>query len=370
MVKVKKKHRKIWIILALLIIVIGVACFAFKPKEIEVVKVETKIAELNFTETGIVTSQESTEVHSLAMGEIKSLNVKEGDVVKKGQIICTIDTSAASAQISSIKAQIEAQYIAISKAESDLAYAQDTLSKMEYLYSQGAISENDYNQSKNAATAAKAGLDAAKAQIKVLQSNIDSAQVSVNNSSIKAPISGYVDEVFVEHTNIISAGQPVVSIISSDDEKSEVEVYVSIKDVDSVQLGQAVEMTLKGRIEDQKIEGTVVKIAEKAESKLSSLGTPEYKVKVSLSYNSELLKEGYNVDCKFIYYRENNKIVLPKSAIWEDSDDIYKVYVKRDATFEAITVQKGIELRDGIVIEKGLEVGDEVAKDCEDIKVK
>ena len=391
----KKSVKKFLIVIVVVICVIGGIVYTLMPKSYDTTTLELQIAELTFTETGTVVSQSSSDIFSLASGEIKSISVSEGQIVKKGDIICVIDSSDLQYEIKKLESaiagysaqssgtgkneQIESQKIIIAQNERDLSMAEENMTNSKALYNAGAISKFDYDTAVNAYRLAETTLATNREQLKLIESsgggttNFYSSQIAASQASIqqlrakiddytiKAPVDGTISTLHIKDTNIITMQAPVATLSTNSDNR--IEAYVSIKDVGSVKVGDSVELTLEQRGENIKIPGTISVVDNRATSIMSVLGVEEKRVKVTITFDDNNLKEGYDVQAKFCYYREENKIITPKTAIFKDNDEYY-VYKVDNGKARKTKITKGIELRVDTIIEAGLESGDRIVTDA------
>jgi hypothetical protein len=105
-------------------------------------------------------------------------------------------------------------------------------------------------------------------------------------------------------------------------------------------------------------------IENSAEVKISALGIEERKVKVTVTPDmSNELNEGYNVDVKFHYYFEENKLAVPKTALFKENG-VDMVWIVQNGRAVKTPIQKGAELRTEFVIDRGLNEGVIVITDC------
>jgi len=181
----------------------------------------------------------------------------------------------------------------------------------------------------------------------------------IENCVITAPISGKITKLYVKNVNTVFEG-PIATIENTDTKK--IETYVSTKDIEGVKIGDKVELTSKRRDEDLVFSGTVEEIADNAEVKISPLGIEERKIKVRIKPDKADLNIGYDLDVRFVFYREENKIMVPKTAVFEEEGIDYLWAVENDKLVKK-EIKKGLELRTDIVIEEGLLENEKVIKD-------
>ena len=259
---------------------------------------------------------EMTEVNinSQIAGQIKQINIKEGDTVAKGQILAVIDSDTLLAQkaqseaaITTMQAQIgqaqaseaavratlqkvikgaKEEEIAQAKANYDLK--QDNFNRKSSLFDSGAISKADfetaqteceiakqqYNLLVNGASqeeieVAQANVDAASSSITALQSQLKQAEAAlaevetyINKTIITAPANGVVTQVNVDAGELVSTGLPIAVIT----EVSDPWVKCSLMEdkLNEVRLSQAVEVTFPA-YPDQVFRGKVATINNSAD---------------------------------------------------------------------------------------------------------
>ncbi|HAA34463.1 MAG TPA: efflux RND transporter periplasmic adaptor subunit, partial [Firmicutes bacterium] len=144
----------------------------------------------------------------------------------------------------------------------------------------------------------------------------------------------------------------------------EVEVFLLAEDVAHVQPGMEVSVTYKGLGgEEEEFGGKVKKIAQAAVERISSLGLVERRVKVTVALSGDMssLRPGYAMDVTFVTRREEDRLVVPKTALfnYEGQD---AVWVVRQGRAKIQAVEKGLETDDGIVVFSGLVEGDLVIR--------
>ncbi|MCL2057228.1 MAG: HlyD family efflux transporter periplasmic adaptor subunit [Oscillospiraceae bacterium] len=197
------------------------------------------------------------------------------------------------------------------------------------------------------------------AQIEHAQTAIAQVESMAGRAEITAPSGGVISRLPIKDTNMIISSQPVAVLAS----RAEVEVFVPIREIDGVSLGDKVELTLDRRLGEITLMGTVVEIEREAVAKMSALGTPERKVRVLIRPDGGGLHIGYDMDVRFTVYRAENVIVAPKTALFGKGGEDF-VWVLEDGAVHTRAVTKGIETRDGYIIDEGLSPGDLVVTDA------
>ncbi len=166
--------------------------------------------------------------------------------------------------------------------------------------------------------------------------------------------------MLIKDQNAISLQQPAAIISDS----AFVEVFVPVREIDGVDVGDPVELILDKRLGEETLSGTVAEIAHDAELKLSPLGVEERKVRVLITPDSESLQIGYTVDAKFTVWSSKDAVSVPKTAIFsvDGEDCVWRVL---NGALNVAPVEKSVELQDAYVIASGLAAGDVVVLDAD-----
>jgi len=366
-----------------------------KPYEFELLKLKTDLTGIDAQIENLYTEENKSKTDLKArrdslQGELSALSAK-------------IDDNTIS-----VEEQKRLQNILIEQNKSNYNQALKDYEDYKALYEAGAISKIDLDKAKDTVDALEKELEGSIQQIKIIESNLpqgsnkylEGMQASLNaqiegidntlkssytgpmasyyqslknkaevaiseitdkieNCVITAPISGKITKLYVKNVNTVFEG-PIATIENTDTKK--IETYVSTKDIEGVKIGDKVELTSKRRDEDLVFSGTVEEIADNAEVKISPLGIEERKIKVRIKPDKADLNIGYDLDVRFVFYREENKIMVPKTAVFEEEGIDYLWAVENDKLVKK-EIKKGLELRTDIVIEEGLLENEKVIKD-------
>lgn len=259
-------------------------------------------------------SMDESNINSLAAGKIKEVIVSEGDVVKRGQVLATIDSDAIIAQKNAVEASIETIKAQISSAEAakraaeaklqetkngtrqqqldqlETAYklAQSDYDRVKALYDIGASTEaelegvkakldsaiSQYDLAKEGATAetiaavqaqvdqADAGISAAEGQLKQAEASLAQVEVSLSYTTLTAPVDGVVTKVNVKNGDLVSSGMPVVVV--TDTANPSITCNIKETELSKVKLNQEVSIKLS-EYGDKTFKGKVVLINKNAD---------------------------------------------------------------------------------------------------------
>lgn len=300
MTKPKKKSGKwiIWALIALLVILIGVAAIKARQKPkgepVETDKVALREIREIVSASGKIFPEKEVKISSDVSGEVVELYVEEGDSVKAGQVLARIDPEAYISAVERANAAVsgsKSDYArAKSSIETSLAQLEQTKAQVENtrrihernkkLMADGVISAQDFeNSESNLAQleanlrSAEAGYRAAKQAAESAEYNVASAEASLkeiktslSRTTITAPTSGIISQLNVEQGErvvgtIQMTGTEMMRIANFN--SMEVQVEVSENDILRVSVGDTASIEVDAYL-DQKFKGVVTEMASSA----------------------------------------------------------------------------------------------------------
>src|SRR5580700_6383560 len=191
--------------------------------------------------TGIVTTDEVI-VSAQIQGRLDQLLVKEGDAVKKGQLLAVIEPQQQQADLSYYDMAQQQMAEQVKQAQADLEMARLTYERDEPLYKQQAVSTQDFEQARTALDGATARVEALKRQAEAAAAQKQKAEVMLSYTKIVAPIDGIVDTRAALQGEVVNPGQAIVTLIDQDDLWVRADVEETY--IDGVRLGDKLQVTL------------------------------------------------------------------------------------------------------------------------------
>jgi HlyD family secretion protein len=306
--------------------------------------------------SGEIKPKTYVNVGANAFGKITHLFVKEGDHVKKGQLLAQLENVQSSADVNATEASLQAAQTdalaadaSLKTAEADLVRAQADYdrNKLDWeraqsLFKDGLISKSDFDSRKNAWATADAGLVQAQARVAQAKAQHDSADKHISLSkanltrvtdvlqktSYIAPYDGVVTSLPVREGETVVMGiqnAPGSTLMTiADMSIITAEVKVDETDIVNVKLGQPAEVTIDA-IPKKIFHGTVSEIGDNAIVRSSGVSTSQqttaseeakdFKVVVNLSDAPLDLRPGLSTTAKITTATRGNALALPIQAL-------------------------------------------------------
>lgn len=275
------KNRKIaWFITAggILLLLAGLAYFyrIHAPLKVEAgsaVSIFPSQAISLLNASGYVVARQKASIASKGTGRLVYLKVKEGDAVKKGEILARLENGDVLAALARAEAGLNVAKSSREQALAELNDASLAFQRSKSLLEQGMISKAEYDTAQARLLRAEAALNSAEAGIKVSEASIQSAEVDVENTIIRAPFDGAVlaknaevGEVVAPFGSSVSVKSAVLTI--ADLSSLEVEADVSESNIEKIYAGQPCEITLDAyrEVRYQGVVQTVVPTADRAKA--------------------------------------------------------------------------------------------------------
>jgi HlyD family secretion protein len=300
------------------------------------------------TASGEIVATRFADIGSNVMGKIVNLPVKEGDVVKAGQLLARIDpvqaqseVDAASAGVQALEAEVRAaaEQLRAANAEETLAQARATeanlrLDRTRELYSKTLAPKSDLDAAQAAADSANAQVasanaalarttqarDAAIQRVAQAKAQANRAQDIFAKTSIVSPIDGVVSRLQVREGEMVVIGiqnQPGTTLMTvSDLSGINAEVKVAESDVLRLALGQTARVTLEA-IPDRPFSGKVIEIGASALPTAGNVAAAarEFRVVIQLDQPDPALRPGLTGDAEILTVEKQNVLTAPLQAV-------------------------------------------------------
>ena len=220
------------------------------------------------TANGKIQPEREVKISPEVSGEIVDLTIKEGDPVKKGQLLLRIKPDTYISQRDRSMAAISSARARLAQTEAQFIQAELAYKRSNQLFEEQTISKSDFEQAQASYSVAKAEVDAARFTVVSAEASLKEAEENLLKTSIYSPMSGTVSMLLVElgervaGTNLM-AGTELLRV--ADLSRMEAQVEVNENDIVKVHLGDTAVINVDAYL-DQKFKGIVTEIANSAKT--------------------------------------------------------------------------------------------------------
>lgn len=383
-----KKFKAVILIILVLIVSVGLSGCSnsnddsvsqaeenYTPVEIALASKESIANKI--TLNGKVMANEEVAVMPKVVGVVSTVNVALGDVVEEGTILFTIDKKDISKSVEQAANAVELAKKGVAQAENGvnsatinyelntekIENAKLNLERMETLYKEGAISKSQLEQAELGAS--EKSFDALKGQVnqaeisyqqslnQLRQAEISYEQAAngMDNTIVKAPISGVVATLNVHQGQIATNSQAAATIVDAN--KVYIQINVVENMINKLTVGQEVEVNVSAAF-DEYIPSIISYISPTADAR-SQL----YPIKIYIDNTDERIRPGMTGVLRLNIDEVDSAIVIKSNAVL-DKDGKSVVYVAEGDKAVEKEVVTGLDTGDFIEIRSGIIEGDKV----------
>lgn len=268
----KSKSKAKYVILPVLILVVagGVAWSKYSHRETPIAVTAEKAARRNITEivvaNGKIEPVADATISPEVSGEIIELAVKEGQRVKKGDLLFKIKPDNYVAARDSAQANYNYSVANRDTAKANLEKADLEYKRNQALFTGKLISDSDFLTAKNAYEVAKSTLDGAIEQVSIARAQLESAKDDLSKTTVYSPLTGTISELNSQlGERVVGTGQMAGTEVMTVADLTAMEARVDIGEIDVplIRLGQKAVLDVDS-FKDRKFTGYVTEIARSA----------------------------------------------------------------------------------------------------------
>jgi membrane fusion protein (multidrug efflux system) len=310
-----------------------------EEKLVETLEVNPEPLAYTLSAVGSLKSPENVTFSPKKSGIIKKILVKEGDRVKKGQVLVQLDDVDARLLVESAEARIQ-------EAEISLETSRNTLIRYEKLLESKVISQQTYD---DFSLKVKLG----EAQLTLARAELNQAKQNLIDHRIVSPIEGIVSLKIAsigEHVNV-APKDAIMTVVQMD--PLELEFYVPEILAGKIQLGSKVNFSVKA-FSEEKFNATLQYISPVADPStrnvrmVGRVQNPHYRLKPGF-FAEVTLQTGMNPDA----------LVIPESSLFSQGGRFY-TYTVQDGIARRKEVETGVRFDGKVEILKGIQTGERV----------
>jgi HlyD family secretion protein len=366
--------RRVLIALVLVAAVVAAFWWIGRPKPIAVVvreidrgTVESSIAN---TRAGTVEACQRTKLSTITGGRIEVLAVKEGDRVKKGQLLIKLWNDDQQAQSALARTQVATARQRVIEACAQATNAEREAERQSSLRARGFVSSSKEETARTEAQARRASCNAAKADVAQFQAKVEASRVEQGRTVLYAPFDGTIAEIVGEVGEYSTPSPPGVqtppAIDLIDDSCLYVKAPMDEVDAPKIQAGQPVRISLDA-LPKQSFPGKVKRVAPYVSAVEKQARTVDIEATFDNPEAPGKLLVGYSADIEVILAVRSDVVRVPTSALLEGG----RVLVAgTDGKLAERTVKTGLANWEFTEITGGLDAGDRVVTSLERAGVK
>jgi len=396
-----KKKTIILLVIAIVIIVLllvftksGVFGNKNVGKEVEVATVDQITVVETVSATGKIQPEIEVKISSEVSGEIIALPVKEGQVVKKGDLLVKINPDLYTSGLNRSVASLSGSKAGLSQADAQFKEAKANYDRNKTLFDKGIISKSDWDKAVSTYSVAQATKQSAYYNVQSAAATVNEAQDNLGRTTIYAPADGTISSLGVELGERVLGTQQMTGtelLRVANLNNMEVEVDVNENDIVKISVGDSARVEVDAYLK-KVFRGTVTSISNSASADLTADQVTNFKVKVRILKESYAdltegkpesyspFRPGMTATVDIITKRKENVIAVPISAVVVKSDTSATVKpvvavdgqapaLKADKKFECVfvkdgdkakirVIKTGIQDDTNIEISSGLKKGD------------
>ena len=328
--------------IALLMIFMGCSKGNKQEKVLEKKPITVKVIEVGRGEfskfiqyKGTVSPWKTANIAPDASGRIGKIYRKQGDRVKKGDLLAELDTTTLRLQLKQSQAVLEVADAAFKDAKLNLG-------RLEKLREKNAISQMQLEK-------AQLGLESAAAQRKSAEANLNVVKHTLENSIMKAPYDGIITSKNMEEGDMINPmmGMGATVLTLMDLSRVKIVLHVPSEDIEKIQIGQHCRVRFTG-LGEEEFSGEVF-----SKNWAADPMSKTFKVEVKIENPEIKIKAGVFAEVMIRIFHKMDVMTIPLSAL---VDDQYVVLFE-EGKARTVTVKAGDKNNREVEIISGLNVG-------------
>ena len=375
------------VVLVILLIALskgGVFGEKIKGTDVEIASVDEITIVETVSATGKIQPEIEVKISSEVSGEIIELPVKEGQVVKKGDLLVKINPDLYTSGFNRTVSNLSGTKAGLAQAEAQLSEAKANYDRNKSLFDKGIISKSEWDKIASSYAVAKATKQSAYYNVQSANATVSEAKDNLGRTTIFAPADGTISMLSVELGERVLGTQQMTGteiLRVANLNNMEVEVDVNENDIVKVTVGDSARVEVDAYLKKQ-FRGTVTSISNSASSTLTADQVTNFKVKIRIlkeSYSDLLegkpetyspFRPGMTATVDIITKRKENIIAVPISAVVIKTDTTstkktenkdLNAPVKSEKKYECVFIKDGDlaklrVIKTGIQDDKNIEV--------------
>jgi HlyD family secretion protein len=369
-----QRRRLIWAAVILALAALVVIAFLPDPVPVETVRVSTGDLRVVLEADGMTRVHDRYTVSAPVSGELARPALREGDPVRRGEMLATIlpasvdpvqreeieqRIAAAEAVLSQARTAAERVSVAVADAERDRG-------RTRALLETGAVAQQEVDRAESALRMATRDLESSRYRVQEATYQLDLAKAArgaydgaraQRKVLLTSPVAGRVLKLIESSDRVVAVGTPIMQV---GDPASE-EVVIDLLSSDAVGVEPGMRVVIDGWGGDRPLEARVRYVEPSAFTKISALGVEEQRVNVvaDLIDHPFRLGDGFRVRAGVVLWEGKGRVKIPTSALFHNREE-WCVFVIRNGHAVRLPVRIGHRSALEAEVLAGLRPGDEV----------
>ncbi len=337
------------------------------------------------TANGKIQARRKVDLSALVMGQIVNLAVKEGDKVKKGQLLLQIDKAQLAAAAAGSEASLAAMRNDLAAAKATAEQARLDYERAKQNYDAKILAEAEYQKARSNLDTARANLAATQERMRQASATLAGSRDSLSKTTVTSPIGGIVTALPIKEGEVTVIGtmnNPGTQLLTISD-MSEVEAVMMVDETSTpqVKIGQTADLSIDA-YPGKKFKGLVTEVGSSPIPKndpdlLSLVANSEainFKVKIRVQDPPDTIRPGFSVTAEIMTGRNDGATAIPIQALVVrdvPKEDAKKstsgrpeteegVYLVKNGKLEFQKVETGLAGELMIEVKKGPAIGQEI----------
>jgi len=350
--------KKILIFAGLVILLVGLPLLSkftggTDAKQVEVQKVELKPIKSSILASGTLAFREQVQLRSEVIGQVTELHVEEADLVKKDDLLITLDPKNYQAQVEQAEARVRIQQIAIERQRLLIKTLTDRFARQQAMFAKNLVDEDSYEAVESELSLAKVDLRSLQESLAQASAALDQAEDLLSKTSIRSPIDGVAIQVDIKVGETVIAGTTNIPgstmMVIADPSETLTEVQVDEADIAQVREGQNADI-FTAAFPDTPLSGTIQSIATVARQSPGQASL-SFLVKILLDEQDTMtIRPGMSVRADIYTQSSEATLAVPVQAVLYDEDMGEDDEGKKEQTYVFVMI-------DGKALRKDVEVG-------------
>lgn len=315
--RARRRRRGLYVLATLVVIAGGAIAYGWSADRGDVVTYSTVPAARNsltvtVSATGTLQPLTQVDISSELSGVVRSVLVKDNDIVRQGEVLAELDTTRVLAQVDGARASALAAEAKVEDAQTTLKESEQALTRASRLQNRGMVAD----QALDTATATRdrsiAALKMAQANLAIAQAELKQRETDLEKSRIYSPIDGIVLTRSVDPGQTVASSlqAPVLFVIAADLKSMELKAAIDEADIGGVKPGQTAHFTVDA-FPDRTFDAEIKDISY---ASVTTEGVVTYDARLEVDNDELLLRPGMTATVSVVTRQADGIITVPAAA--------------------------------------------------------